>query len=342
MEKGELIMTVSGPTATFLRALGGLALLVVGGSSTARGQDEQGKLTPEEVDRERQQNLLTPEQRTEPPLRGCCPVAYFLQRKPVRGDPKYKSSYGGHLYHLSSAKAKKTFDEDPEMFLPQFDGLCTMALGGPYGNRVLGHPEVFEIRMARLYLFSSERAKRHFLTVAEATLESAQRLFAQPLSDGYCPVSYQTEGKAIEGNQEFTAPWQGYTYRLASAKAKKAFMENPARYAPRYRGYCATGISENIRRDGNPKLFRVVKDRTYLFASKAAQRTFDADAVETIKKADANWAELLIADHQQPWAGLAVRASPHVPIRAPSRTPSFPPAFLCPAPITQRARSSVG
>ena len=285
-------MIVPGQTIATLRALGVFALLAMAGSHVAAGPEEKTKLTPEEVDLQRQRSTMTPDQRTEPALRGYCPVAYFVERKPVKGDPKYKSRYAGHVYHLSSAKAKKAFDKKPEMYLPQFDGLCTLSLGGPYGNRVLGHPEVFQVWMGRLYLFSSERAKRHYLTVSEDVLEKARRLFAQPKIDGYCPASYQTEKKALKGDLKFAVPWQGYTYHLASAAAKKAFMKNPAKYAPRYRGYCATSISENIRRDGDPKFFRVVKDHTYLFSKEDAQKKFDANAMETIKKADARWAEL--------------------------------------------------
>ena len=285
-------MNFSGPNAGSLRAIAVLALLVVGGSNAAWGQNEQAKPTPEEVDKQRQENLLTLDERTEPTLRGYCPVAYFHELEPVKGDPKYKSRYADHVYHLTSVKAKQAFDQDPGKYLPEFDGLCTMALGGPYGNRFLGHPEVFEMRMGRLYLFSSERAKRLYLKTPEAVLDKARERFGQPLVNGYCPVSYQTEKKAVTGDPKFTAAWQGYTYRLASAEAKKIFLKDPARYAPQYHGYCATSILGNIRREGKPELFRVVKDRTYIFNNKAALKQFEANTAETIKAADAKWAKL--------------------------------------------------
>ena len=82
-----------------------------------------------------------------PELKGFCPAAYLLHGKAMRGDPKYSVTYHGRLYYLSSDEAKKKFQEDPEKYLPQLGGLCTTALGGSYGNRLDGDPEVFDVRL---------------------------------------------------------------------------------------------------------------------------------------------------------------------------------------------------
>ena len=225
-------------------------------------------------------------------LGGDCPVAYQLQNKAVEGDPQFQSSYAGRQYRFSDAEAKKAFDENPEKFLPQFDGRCTMALGGPYGNRLPSDPEVFLVLDGKLYLFSSERAKRHYLSEPSGIIENAERRFARPAHKGACPVSYQTAKKAVKGDPKFSVAYQGYAYHLASAEAKTLFIKDPAKYAPRYLGYCARAVAKNLRHGGKPQLFRVVGGRTYLFHSETAREEFDAQPAIMIKQADANWVTL--------------------------------------------------
>lgn len=228
----------------------------------------------------------------EAALGGNCPVAYHLQAKAVKGDPQFQSSYAGRKYSFSNAEAKKAFEENPERYLPQFDGRCTMALGGPYGNRLPSDPEVFLILDGKLYLFSSERAKRHYLSEPSGIIENAARRFARPAHKGACPVSYQTVKKAVKGDPKFSVAYQGYTYHLASAEAKSLFVKDPAKYAPRYLGYCARAVAKNLRHGGKPQLFRVIGGRTYLFHSEAARDEFDAQPALMIKQADANWVTL--------------------------------------------------
>jgi YHS domain-containing protein len=60
---------------------------------------------------------------------------------------------------------------------------------------------------------------------------------------GYDAVAYFTQGKPIKGNPEIKSTYQGATYLFSSAANKAAFDKNPARYAPRYGGFCAYGVS---------------------------------------------------------------------------------------------------
>jgi YHS domain-containing protein len=49
---------------------------------------------------------------------------------------------------------------------------------------------------------------------------------------GYDPVAYFTENKAVKGSSQFTAKYQGATYEFESAADRDAFNANPAKYAP--------------------------------------------------------------------------------------------------------------
>jgi YHS domain-containing protein len=54
---------------------------------------------------------------------------------------------------------------------------------------------------------------------------------------GYDAVAYFTEGRPVEGRDEFPASWGGATWLFASAEHRSVFEADPERYAPRYGGY---------------------------------------------------------------------------------------------------------
>src|SRR5215469_13850563 len=61
-------------------------------------------------------------------LHGYDPVAYFTDRKAVKGDPQYHSKYDGATYYFQSADDKAAFDKEPERYAPQYGGYCAMAM----------------------------------------------------------------------------------------------------------------------------------------------------------------------------------------------------------------------
>lgn len=229
---------------------------------------------------------------TEPALNGYCPASFLVAGKAVKGDPAIRSEYQGNVYYLADAEVKKQFDADPEKFLPQFGGLCTVALGGSYGNRLPSDPTVFRIVEGKLYLFSQERALKSFDPRPAEYIATANERFAKPMIGGYCPVAYQLSAQAVKGDAKFKQTIRAEVYHLASAEAKAAFLKEPDKYIPQYAGLCAEGVAKGKRYPADPTLFAVVDGRTYLFYDAAAKKTFDTSPAEIIKKADANWPEL--------------------------------------------------
>lgn len=55
--------------------------------------------------------------------------------------------------------------------------------------------------------------------------------------EGYDPAGYFTQGKAVEGSEEFSYHWMGATWHFASSEHLEMFKSNPERYAPQYGGY---------------------------------------------------------------------------------------------------------
>ena len=232
------------------------------------------------------------EQTVEPTLNGYCPASFLLKGKAVKGDPAIRSEYQGSVYYLADSEAKKQFDADPEKFLPQFGGLCTVALGGSYGNRLPSDPTVFRVVNGKLYLFSQERAVKSFDLKPADYIGMANERFAKPMIGGYCPASYQLSGQAVKGDVKFKQTIRTEVYHLASAEAKAALLKEPDKYIPQYAGLCAEGVAKGKRYVADPTVFAVVDRRTYLFFDAAAKKNFEESPAEIIKKADAAWPEL--------------------------------------------------
>jgi len=225
-------------------------------------------------------------------LRGYDPTAYLLTGKPTKGDPNIHSDHEGFRYNFSSAENKKKFDDEPEKYLPQYGGWCTTALGGMYGNRIEPDPEVFDVVFGKVYLFSQQRAKLAYDKDPPKYINRARELWEQPELAGHCPVTYQTEGKAVLGDPKFACVYRARRFHLAGDEARLAFVKDVDKYLPQYRGFCAEGIAGNKRFPGDPKVFLVINGKTYLFFDEKVKAEFNADAAAMVKKADALWPTL--------------------------------------------------
>jgi len=110
---------------------------------------------------------------------------------------------------------------------------------------------------------------------------------------GYDSVAYHTEGKAVEGNAEFTHQWRGATWRFASAENRDRFIAAPERYAPQYGGYCSWAVSHGYTANGDPKAWKVVDGKLYLNYNDAVKKKWEEGEREYIEQGDHNWSEFL-------------------------------------------------
>jgi YHS domain-containing protein len=85
-------------------------------------------------------------------IQGYDPVAYFINKKAVKGNPSFKYTYEGIDYLFSSAVNLDLFKKNPKSFEPTFGGWCAYAMGNT-GEKVEIDPETFKIIDNKLYLF---------------------------------------------------------------------------------------------------------------------------------------------------------------------------------------------
>jgi len=111
--------------------------------------------------------------------------------------------------------------------------------------------------------------------------------------DGYDPVSYFTEGKAVKENKQYSAKAAGILYYLSSEKNKSAFIKDYKKYEPQYGGWCAYAMgSSGEKVEIDPETFKIIDGKLFLFYNAYLNNTlksWNKDEVNLKKKADTNW-----------------------------------------------------
>ena len=106
--------------------------------------------------------------------------------------------------------------------------------------------------------------------------------------NGYDPISF-FEDKPANGDFKITSKYQGATYYFTSKDHKKLFDSNPAKYAPKYGGFCAFGVSVGALLPVDVKTAQVYKDKLYINLNSDVLEMFNKDLDSIIAKADKNW-----------------------------------------------------
>ena len=110
---------------------------------------------------------------------------------------------------------------------------------------------------------------------------------------GYDTVAYFTEGAPVEGSDEFTAEWEGATWRFASREHLDLFEADPEAYAPQYGGYCAYGVAKDSLVKIEPEQWSIVDGKLYLNYNGGVQKKWEDDIPGFITAADTKFEALL-------------------------------------------------
>lgn len=114
---------------------------------------------------------------------------------------------------------------------------------------------------------------------------------------GYDPVAYFTQKKAVKGKKELSVVHEGVLYYFASNADKELFVKNPSVYEPQYGGWCAYAMGANGEKvEVDPETFKIVNGKLFLFYNAFFNNTlksWNKDEVNLNKKADANWKKFI-------------------------------------------------
>jgi YHS domain-containing protein len=111
--------------------------------------------------------------------------------------------------------------------------------------------------------------------------------------EGYDPVAYFAEKKAIKGSKGFAHTYRNATYYFSSKANLDVFKKSPTTYEPQYGGWCAYAMGNTGEKvEVDPETFKIINDKLYLFYNKYFTNTLKVwNKNETMlkTKAEANW-----------------------------------------------------
>jgi YHS domain-containing protein len=114
---------------------------------------------------------------------------------------------------------------------------------------------------------------------------------------GYDPVSYFKQNKAIKGKKEIYATYDVVIYQFSSAANKEIFLKSPASFEPQYGGWCAYAMgSAGEKVEINPETFKIIDGKLYLFYNAFFNNTlksWNKEEASLKAKADTNWKKFI-------------------------------------------------
>ena len=113
---------------------------------------------------------------------------------------------------------------------------------------------------------------------------------------GYDPVAYFTDGKAVKGSGTYKHTENGVIYYFSPEEHREKFKKDPAKYEPQYGGWCAYAMGESGDKvEINPSTFKIVNGKLYLFYNKGGTNTkidWNEDENNLLKQGNANWKKI--------------------------------------------------
>ncbi len=252
-------------------------------------------------------------------LGGFDPVSYFPAggMAAAIGSEKFEFKLGPARYRFVSAEHLAWFKSETERYEPAYGGFDAASIAG--GGRKPASPQSFKVVGARLFLFAEPTEVGAFDAKQVSSADEAWKKLSgesargvaaddarvgvkwnlgkdQLAIEGFDPVSYFPEGggSPVKGDPKLESVLDGARYRFASAAHQKWFLAEPARYRPKYGGWCAYAMVDGDDVEVDPKSFLIEHSRLLLF-----YKGFLADtrakwlpkAQEFAPKADAAWAK---------------------------------------------------
>ncbi|MFT5731290.1 MAG: YHS domain-containing protein [Desulforhopalus sp.] len=118
--------------------------------------------------------------------------------------------------------------------------------------------------------------------------------------EGFDPTSYHT-GIPVKGSAKITLNYEGAIYYFSTQENLTIFQEKPEKFVPAFGGWCAWAMLDGQKVKVDPKRFKIVNGKTYLFYN-----TFFTDTLKKwntlatketesslVKRANEHWQKIL-------------------------------------------------
>lgn len=94
-------------------------------------------------------------------LEGYDPVAYFVDRRAVRGKKAHSLEHAGVTWYFASAENLELFRNSPADYTPEYGGYCAFGVAARQ-RLVRSDPTVFDIVDGKLYLNFNDRFRERW------------------------------------------------------------------------------------------------------------------------------------------------------------------------------------
>jgi hypothetical protein len=133
-------------------------------------------------------------------------------------------------------------------------------------------------------------AARSELAARAATTERVVvNRFSGIAIDGFDPVAYFVQRRAVKGLEDFEAPEGGVVWRFHNEGNRAFFVAHPEIYGPQFGGYDPIDVARGVTFAGNPRFWVISEQRLYLFGHEANRDAFAADPDRFLEQANARW-----------------------------------------------------
>ncbi len=82
-------------------------------------------------------------------------VAYRTQAQAIKGSSQFTAKHDDVKFHFSSKEHKELFVEDPELYVPKYNGYCALAIAGKK-TRVPANADTFKMYNGELLVFFND------------------------------------------------------------------------------------------------------------------------------------------------------------------------------------------
>ena len=115
--------------------------------------------------------------------------------------------------------------------------------------------------------------------------------------EGYDPVAYFKQQKAVKGRSSIFAEVGGVRYQFQNEANRALFLGSPESYKPQYGGWCAYAMgAKGEKVEVDPETFKIKDGKLFLFYNKFFNNTLDSwnkNEAELKTNADKNWSKLI-------------------------------------------------
>ena len=107
--------------------------------------------------------------------------------------------------------------------------------------------------------------------------------------NGFDPVAYFVEARAVTGLPAFEAANGGAIWRFRNEGNRASFLAHPEIYGPQFGGYDPTDMARGVAVAGNPRFWLISGERLYLFGREPSRAAFAVDPERFVHDAEERW-----------------------------------------------------